>query len=235
MYALLLVLVGLPPLILALSRWKFGWSKQDWLQLGKSYLCVSVPFVLLDAFSHARGWWHYNPAYVSDLTLLGLPIEEVLFFFVIPFACLYLYSAMDRQFKKAPVSKYFGWGSVALLLASLAVVSFFSPYERTIVDAVLLLAVLITWWAIRPRFTRPFVYWSVSIMLLFFTVNTALTALPIVEYGPEFGSQIRIGTVPFEDAWYNLSLLLGSWLFWAKAGRYPKPTADRLASDRQSS
>lgn len=230
MYAPILVLVGLPPLILALLRWKFGWTLTDWKQLGLTYLFVSVPFVLLDAFSHSRGWWHYNPEHVGEATLLGLPVEEVLFFFVIPFACLYLYSAMERQFKQAPVSPLFGKVTAAVLIASLGIVSVFSPYERTIVDAVLLLAVLIAWWVIRPQFTRPFVWWSISIMLLFFTVNTALTALPIVIYGPEFGSQIRIGTVPFEDAWYNLSLLLGSWLVWSKAGRYPQSKADRLVS-----
>ena len=45
-------------------------------------------------------------------------------------------------------------------------------------------------------------------LLPFFTINGVLTALPIVWYNDNENLGIRLGTVPLEDAFYSLLLLL---------------------------
>jgi lycopene cyclase domain-containing protein len=56
-----------------------------------------VLFVVWDVFAIARGTWGYNPAYVTGWRLPGkLPVEEVVFFVVIPIASLLTYEAVGR-------------------------------------------------------------------------------------------------------------------------------------------
>ncbi|HEU5267370.1 MAG TPA: lycopene cyclase domain-containing protein [Jatrophihabitans sp.] len=56
-----------------------------WPRLLASVLPVAVVFAVWDAFAIRAGWWRYDPAWLVGLTLPGrLPVEEVLFFLVIP-------------------------------------------------------------------------------------------------------------------------------------------------------
>lgn len=61
---------------------------------------MAVPvaiFVTWDLFAIARGHWTYNPAYVTGLELPGnLPIEELVFFVVIPICSLLTYETVGR-------------------------------------------------------------------------------------------------------------------------------------------
>ncbi len=59
-------------------------------------LPVAVVFVIWDAIAIAAHVWTYNPRYVTGLRLPGqLPIEELLFFLVIPICGLLTYSAVN--------------------------------------------------------------------------------------------------------------------------------------------
>ena len=57
---------------------------------------VAAVFVIWDAIAIAASVWTYNPQYVTGLELPGaLPIEELLFFVVIPVCGLLTYNAVD--------------------------------------------------------------------------------------------------------------------------------------------
>ncbi len=59
-------------------------------------LPVAAVFLVWDAIAVAAGVWHYNPRYLLGVVLPGsLPLEEVLFFVVIPLCGLLTYSAVD--------------------------------------------------------------------------------------------------------------------------------------------
>ncbi len=56
-----------------------------------------VIFVAWDIFAISREHWDYNPRYVTGWRLPGnLPIEELVFFVVIPIASLLTYEAVGR-------------------------------------------------------------------------------------------------------------------------------------------
>ena len=56
-----------------------------------------VIFVVWDIFAIARGHWSYNRVYITGWRLPGkLPIEELVFFLVIPIASLLTYEAVGR-------------------------------------------------------------------------------------------------------------------------------------------
>ena len=56
-----------------------------------------VIFVVWDVIAIRRGHWTYNPDYVTGWTLPGnLPVEELVFFVVIPICGLLTYEAVRR-------------------------------------------------------------------------------------------------------------------------------------------
>jgi lycopene cyclase domain-containing protein len=59
-------------------------------------LPVAGVFVVWDAVAIAANVWTYNPQFVTGFELpAGIPIEELLFFIVIPLCALLTYSAVD--------------------------------------------------------------------------------------------------------------------------------------------
>lgn len=211
-YGVLLFASGIVPLCFALARWRFGWGKTEWVRLAQVFLLVSVPFVLLDSISHSRGWWTYNPSYITGAHFLGLPLEEIAFFFVVPFACLYVYHALAVLRPDAGGQWSLGWALRWVVLGAAVVLAVIEPRERTLFDLVLFLT--IGFMMLRRPFSRIEVTWLMIVVGLFLIVNTVLTALPIVIYDIAYGSRLRIGTIPFEDVLYNFSLLLLCLAVW---------------------
>jgi lycopene cyclase domain-containing protein len=65
----------------------------------RSVVLVAVPFVALDAAAVHGHLWSYNPLYITGWRpLLGLPVEEVLFFIVIPLCALLTFEAVEALF-----------------------------------------------------------------------------------------------------------------------------------------
>jgi lycopene cyclase domain-containing protein len=59
---------------------------------------VALVFLVWDAIAIAARVWRYNPQYVTGIELPGrIPIEEVLFFIVIPICGLLTYSAVNAM------------------------------------------------------------------------------------------------------------------------------------------
>ena len=72
-----------------------GVYRQPW-RTACAIIPVAVVFVIWDAVAIAAGVWTYNPLYVTGVDLLGrIPIEELLFFVVIPLCGLLTYNAVE--------------------------------------------------------------------------------------------------------------------------------------------
>jgi lycopene cyclase domain-containing protein len=72
-----------------------GVYRQAW-RTALAVLPVAAVFVAWDAIAIASHIWTYNPRYVTGLELPGrLPIEELLFFVVIPLCGLLTYNAVN--------------------------------------------------------------------------------------------------------------------------------------------
>lgn len=211
-YALfhLAVLFGPVTVSLAMPRFRSFWHL--WKPLLMTYAFVSVPWIAIDALSHARGWWDYDPAYVSGVEFVGLPIEEIVFFFTVPFACLFLWWALQKHWGRAAIPQR---TRQLLIAGAVAIGGYFlmigilDGKERTLFDAVLYLGVVAV--IALSRLSREAVFWrwSAIVFVLFLMFNSILTALPIVVYDESFMTGWRIGTIPIEDTLYNFVFL---WL-----------------------
>lgn len=62
----------------------------------KAVLPVAAVFLIWDEVAVAARVWTYDPAYVTGLTVpFRVPVEEVLFFLVIPMCALLTYNAVS--------------------------------------------------------------------------------------------------------------------------------------------
>lgn len=99
-YLILLAAILLFPLALSFDRnvrlYKHAGS------LLKVLLIVSVPFWIWDLLVTARGHWAFNGQYVLGITLLGMPVEEWLFFPVVAFISIFTWESVKYFIRRRP-------------------------------------------------------------------------------------------------------------------------------------
>ena len=175
-------------------------------------LLVALVFLVWDAWFTARGIWGFNPVHLAGWRLFNLPLEEVLFFFCIPYACLFTYHCFDRLRIPVPGLRTARMVTVVLslclLLAGLAFLD--RAYTAT---TFLLMAASLAWWQFGagvPWLSRFYTVYAV-LLLPFFAVNGVLTGSwlsePVVWYDNTENLGLRIGTIPLEDVFYGMLLI----------------------------
>jgi len=90
----LFILGGCILITLPLEAFGDGVYRQP-LRLLRALTPVLVVFFVWDAIAIALDVWHYNPRFVSGITVPFMPLEELLFFIVIPLCGLLTYSAVS--------------------------------------------------------------------------------------------------------------------------------------------
>jgi lycopene cyclase domain-containing protein len=85
-YMLVLILSGAVPFLLSLYPPLNFYSNIK--ALFYSITLIVLIFGVWDTFATFRGHWHFNPSNVWNVRIVNLPVEEVLFFVVIPFCCI---------------------------------------------------------------------------------------------------------------------------------------------------
>jgi lycopene cyclase domain-containing protein len=61
-----------------------------------------IPYLIWDVAFTKNGVWGFNPAYHGNVVILGLPLEEILFFAIIPYACVLLIMCLSFIFRDIP-------------------------------------------------------------------------------------------------------------------------------------
>ncbi|HKI42186.1 MAG TPA: lycopene cyclase domain-containing protein [Mycobacterium sp.] len=74
---------------------------RQWRRVARSVLPVALAFVMWDEIAVAAHVWRYNTTYISGLNVpFRVPIEEVLFFLVIPVCGLLTFNAVSTILDK---------------------------------------------------------------------------------------------------------------------------------------
>lgn len=174
---------------------------------------VSTFFVLWDIWFTDMGIWGFNDAYLLGINIVNLPLEEVLFFVCIPYACVYTYHCLDVLLKGDRFS-HSGWyaGIALAAFSAIMTVQFWDKLYTSITFG--LLALLLLYLVlIRAQYLGIFLFSWIVLQLPFFLVNGVLTGswIPdqVVWYNAAEQIDVRIGTIPFEDTFYGLLLTLG--------------------------
>ncbi len=64
--------------------------------INPTVLLAAVPFIGFDLFAIWRGYWQFNSKYITGIKVFNLPVEEILFFILIPQSCLLIWAGMKR-------------------------------------------------------------------------------------------------------------------------------------------
>ena len=191
---------------------RMQYSKR-WKTLFPALLATAIFFIIWDVFFTKIGVWHFNPRYHTGIEILGLPIEEWLFFICIPYASLFIHFALQYFFPKMGLSiktvHIVYWVVVAVVLP---VLIFNYNKWYTAVNYSLLLVLLTYTVKKAPHLLQTFLISFLLILVPFSVVNGILTGSfidePVVFYNNAENLGIRLGTIPVEDIGYAFSMLL---------------------------
>jgi len=91
-YLWLLLFSGVVPFILSF------WPDLRFYRKPSALLCsiglIALVFGGWDVFATWRGHWFFDPQGVGSLRIINLPVEEALFFVVIPFCCIFTWEVL---------------------------------------------------------------------------------------------------------------------------------------------
>ena len=204
---------------LVLVAWlRPGWFGGGWRAAIRAVLLGAIPFVVWDAAVVGRHWW-FDARRVLGPTVLGLPIEELMFFVVVPLACVFTWELVvgGARARLRPLGRL-GW--IVIALATLAGVwAWVEGREYTALALLGLVAAIALGDALGTGLAGSSRARVHALLVIAFTgvFNGYLTARPIVHYDDAYMLGWRIGTIPIEDFAFGLALVLVTTTLYQRA------------------
>jgi lycopene cyclase domain-containing protein len=209
MYTYLLLLLGTIIFPLSYSfESKIAFYKR-WTSLFIAISIVALFFIVWDIYFTNLGVWSFNPDYVVGIYLYSLPLEECLFFVLVPYSCIFIYDALNYFIQKDYLKIYSRWITLFLVIALVVLALIYREQAYTFFTFIVAASFLGFHFVVyKDKFLGRFYLAYLVHLIPFFIVNGILTAYPVVIYNPNENLGIRIGTVPVEDSIYSMLLLL---------------------------
>lgn len=219
LYLLILILSASLPILLSFDK-KVQFYR-NWKVLFPSMIITGSIYLAADIVFAKQGIWGFNPSYHSGILLLGLPLEEWLFFIVIPYASVFIHYVVVYYFPKLVAGKKFiRIFSAILILLLISVVALNYEKAYTVFNFSLLILVLIIALFDQSGLLNRYIFSFLFILIPFLIVNGILTGTfisgEVVWYSDQAILGIRIFTIPIEDVGYAFSLILMNLLIITK-------------------
>jgi lycopene cyclase domain-containing protein len=170
-------------------------------------------FIAWDRYFTQLKIWGFNAAYLTGVRLVNLPLEEVLFFFCIPYSCIFTYSCIKALIKKR-ISKLPGQiiSTILIGISIFMAIRFNAHFYTVYTFTVLAILLFIAQYILKVKWLSVFYISYLLLLLPFVIVNGLLTGTgldaPVVWYNPEHIINLRILTIPVEDIFYGMDLIL---------------------------
>ena len=174
LYFILLTASGAVPLLLSYDK-RLQFYKQ-WKYVFPSILLVALVYIIFDVDFTNRDIWGFNPDYLSGIYLFSLPLEEILFFAVIPYASIFLHESIREYFPKLELQRSLNKGLlIVFILMNVLIAIINADKNYTFYIAIKLAAVLLFALLLKSRVTRSFFITFGVILVPFLIVNGILT------------------------------------------------------------
>lgn len=210
LYLLLILLSFVGPFALSFDKKVHFYT--HWKTLILAILLVGSVFIAWDVYFTAHAVWGFNPDYLSGIYFFNLPLEECLFFFVVPYACVFIYEVVKAYFptfKPLKFSYAFAFVfSVSAIILSIIYSENWYTFAALLGAGVLNLIIYFGWtpkW--YPHFVVAFLITTVPFLIVNGILTGAATPEPIVWYSEDHIMGPRIVTIPVEDVFYNFLML----------------------------
>lgn len=208
-YLIINVLAFLGPFFLSFDQ-KVAFYKH-WVKFIPALFFMGAIYLPWDIIFAVNLYWGFNADYLWGFEFLHLPIEEWMFFFIIPYCFMFIYECIKAYFpstiKKTYIPAYFFIG-VALSQA------YYGGIYSKVNLFVVCFALIIVY-----RYLDAAFWWSYLITLvpfLFFNgiLTGGFTEDPIVWYNDACITTVRCFTIPAEDFIYLLGMMLLAFRGW---------------------
>lgn len=190
-----------------------------WKQFFLSTIIIAVVFLIWDYFFTKAGIWGFNDNYCLGIKIFKMPIEEWLFFLIIPFCSLFIHYAFVHLFPTFQLRKKLSiYITIALIATSIIFVLMNFSKSYTVVSFTVLTFVLSLGLIYHKILLQKFYFTFLIILIPFFIINGILTGFlttsPVVWYNDLENLGFRIYTIPIEDIGYCFSLLFGNLIIF---------------------
>ena len=161
----------------------------------------AVIFLLWDSYFTHLGVWGFNPVYLTGLNIGNLPLEEVLFFVCVPYACIFTCYCLNLLVQKRMPTKTGAAITVLLLIFfSVAAVLNYSKLYTFYTFSLAALLLIIGAYILKVAWLKEFYPTWLLILIPFFIVNGLLTGTglknPVVWYNDSQNLHFRLLTIP---------------------------------------
>ena len=200
----------LGPLALSFDR-KVAFRRK-WKFIFPAMVLPAIFYIVWDIYFTYKEVWSFNPDSISGIYFFNLPVEEVLFFFVIPYSCLFIYECVRVYFRNLKNKTH---DKVILkVLGALLIIVGLIFYKKmytswTFIFTGAFIFVIFASKKFFRHFDATAFVISYSIILIpFLFVNGYLTSIPVIKYNDAHNLGIKISTIPVEDVFYGMLLIM---------------------------
>lgn len=188
---------------------------KHWKAVLLSLTIVATVFLVWDAIFTQNGVWGFNPDYHLPYLLFGMPIEEWMFFFCIPYASIFIHYSLEYFKPNFLIPKDITRAITVTVICTLIPILFFNWGKAyTTVNYCFLIILLVISLFYGLEYLRRFYIAFLIILIPFFIVNGILTGTgleePVVWYNNDENLGIRLLTIPVEDIGYAFTMLFGN-------------------------
>jgi len=217
LYLIIIIFVFIFPFLLSFDKKVYFYKR--WKFLFPSILLSMMVFIPWDIIFTDTGIWGFNPMYLSGLYFINLPIEEVLFFVVVPYACVFIYDVLKYYHVKNYFLKLEITISITLSLVFFGLGLLYINHLYTSTTFLLTASlILLNQFVFQLKFLSYFYQAYLLMFIPFLLVNSVLTGsfIPeeIVWYNDLENLSIRLFTIPVEDIVYGFMLIMLNLTFY---------------------
>lgn len=186
---------------------------QKWYALFPAIFFTGALFIVWDHWFTAMGVWDFNPRYLLGIYFFELPLEEWLFFFTVPFACVFIYEVLKYFvptdiFRNIAQPLTFLIIPIFLLIALLNLDKWYTSLTFFLAAGMLLIHYFTFKTRLLGRFFLTYLVHLIPFLLMNGVLTGTFTDEPVVIYNNAENLGIRILTIPIEDTVYSFILLL---------------------------
>lgn len=197
---------------LALSYDKKVAFYKNWKYLLPAMFFPAALYIAWDVYFTSKGVWSFNEEYITGIKIINLPLEEVLFFFIVPYCCVFIYACIRAYF---PYLKEKKWAdtfmlllAISLIVAGVAHLNKYYTGWTFMFTGLFMLCIRLLRKYFKGFDAAAFLVAYAVCLVPFLIVNGFLTAIPVVQYNDMENLGLRIYTIPFEDTFYGMLLVL---------------------------
>lgn len=193
---------------------------KDWKYAVPAIIIPAIFFIGWDTAFTKLGVWSFNSEYVIGANIINIPLEEALFFFVVPYCCLFIYACIRSYFPEIKnnqfSTKFLICLSAILMIAAIVFHDKNYSFYTFLLFGIFILIVLMARQFFKSFNRTAFLISYCVILLPFLAVNGILTSWPVVLYNNSENLNIRIFTIPLEDIFYGMFLAMMNIVIYDK-------------------